>query len=157
MTFRLLFPHCDKGWLKSQIKPPRQWPQFWKMSQEFKRDARLVTGVNKITAEISDVTHQKYDEDVQDTQRLSDLFPYWSKRLNAMYQEAVEPTAVTWWDEAADRRKDPRHAYKVAYLALILAIGFGLAATVIGALQLWIAYCQWAMPDGGMGCGARTS
>lgn len=43
----------------------------------------------------------------------------------------------------------------MAYLALILAIGFGVVATVLGVLQLWVSYCQWQAQDGGYGCGPR--
>jgi hypothetical protein len=37
-------------------------------------------------------------------------------------------------------------------LALMLAFLFGIFATVLGALQVWISYCSWKGPSAGWAC-----
>lgn len=150
MTYSLLFPSRDSAWLKARIKPRRQWPRYWVVSLE--RDARLAA------AETSGrplETHRQYLEEVRDTQKLFELYPHWARRWQVIHQEAEAPTPVSRLDKWAQRRRDERHAFKVAYLALLLAVGFGVMAMVLGVLQLWVSYCQWQVQDGGHGCGPR--
>ncbi|KAJ4392267.1 hypothetical protein N0V93_005892 [Gnomoniopsis smithogilvyi] len=141
-------PAPPNAWLKTKLKPHVQWPRLWLVSLE--RDARLAA------AELSGrplEAHKQYLEEVRDTQKLFELYPHWAIRWQRIHQEAEAPTPVSRLDKWAQRRRDERHAFKVAYLALHLAIGFGVVATVLGVLQLWVSYCQWRVQDGGYGCG----
>ena len=74
---------------------------------------------------------------------LSDRFPHWSERLYFLWLEADNPAPVTkfgWWSES---KKSPRFTYWAGTIALGFALFFGIIATILSALQVWISYCAW--------------
>lgn len=83
----------------------------------------------------------QYLEEVCDTRELFELYPHWVRRWQVLHQEVEAPTPVSRLDKRAQRRRDERQAFKVAYLSLLMAIGFGVVVTVPGVLQLWVSYC----------------
>lgn len=151
MTITLLFPPKDREWLKSLIKPHRQWPEWWKKTPQL--DERLSTPFD--TQLFQD--NEKYRRPINNTQALFELYPNWASRLLAIYEEAEDPSPSTAIGKWAEQRRGPRHTYWVTVAGFILAISFGLAATILGALQFWVGYCQWKMPEGGGACGPRHS
>ncbi|KAJ0119787.1 hypothetical protein J7T55_013991 [Diaporthe amygdali] len=132
MTITLLFPPRDRAWLDSIIRPRRKW-MVWR-KQTPARDERLsapfdlqIKGIQKF---------EKFRRSILNTADLFDIYPHWASRLQLIYEEAEDPTPSST-------------------VAFALAILFGLAATILGALQLWVSYCQWQVPDGGHGCGSK--
>jgi len=56
---------------------------------------------------------------------------------------------MSWYEKWSDRRKSPRFMYWAGVLALVLAFLFGIFATVLGVLRVWISYCGWKGPSAG--------
>lgn len=81
-------------------------------------------------------------------QHLFERFPHWGERLYTILREAEDPTSMIWYERWSDRRKSPRYAYWVTTIALGLAIFFGVATTILGALQVWISYRSWKESSG---------
>ncbi|KAK1522131.1 uncharacterized protein CCOS01_09843 [Colletotrichum costaricense] len=78
-----------------------------------------------------------------DLQELYMQYPHWAPRLARLLKEVDDPTPTTRWERYAERRKSPRHMYKCALAAFIVAAIFGILATVLAAVQVWISYCAW--------------
>lgn len=92
--------------------------------------------------------------DPEDTRALLQQYPYWGAQLARLLREVDEPTAVTWLERHAERRRSPRHMYKCAMAALIVTAVFGMLATVLAAVQVWISYCAWVEDPSRAMCGA---
>lgn len=156
MTITLVFPPKDRLWLESILKPRRNMLKFWTRTSERSRaaarDRRLLAPFDvhlKGTEE-----YEKYQRPILSTADLFEVYPHWALRLQSMYEEAEDPTPSSEVGRWAERRKGPRHAYWVTVAAFALAILFGIAGTLLSALQLWVAYCQWQVSGGGRGCGS---
>jgi hypothetical protein len=78
-----------------------------------------------------------------DVTSLSERFPHWGKRLYFLWLEADNPAPVTMAGRWSDSRKSPRFTYWAGVIALSIAIVFGVFATILSALQVWISYCAW--------------
>lgn len=83
-------------------------------------------------------------EDIHD---LFEQFPHWGERLYKVIREVENPTPMLWYERWSDRRSSPRSMYWAAVIALGFAVFFGLAATVLGVLQVVITYCTWLGDD----------
>ncbi|KAF6833450.1 hypothetical protein CPLU01_05488 [Colletotrichum plurivorum] len=95
--------------------------------------------------------------DPGDTRELLRQYPYWGTQLARLLREVEEPTPVTWLERHAERRRSPRHMYKCAMAALVVAAVFGMLATVLAAVQVWISYCAWVEDPSRAMCGARKA
>ncbi|KAL5392885.1 hypothetical protein DPSP01_000580 [Paraphaeosphaeria sporulosa] len=83
----------------------------------------------------------------EDMSDLFEQFPHWGERLYKILQEVEHPTPMTWYEKWSDRRSSPRYTYWAAVIALAFAVFFGLAATVLGVLQVVMTYCTWLGDD----------
>jgi len=81
--------------------------------------------------------------DPEDVRGLFQKYPYWAERLYTLWREADDPTPVTEIGRWSESRRNPRFTYWCAFLSLTLALMFGVAATILGALQVWISFCSW--------------
>ena len=75
-------------------------------------------------------------------QDLFERFPYWGERLYKILKEVEDLTPMTWYEKWFDRCKSPCYTYWVGFIALGFALFFGITATILGALQVWISYCS---------------
>ena len=89
---------------------------------------------------------------LEDMQDLFERFPYWGERLYKVLKEVEDPTPMTWYEKWSDRRKSPRYTYWAGVIALGFALFFGITATILGALQVWISYCSWQGEAVGHSC-----
>jgi hypothetical protein len=83
----------------------------------------------------------------EDMQDLFEQFPHWGERLYKILREVENPTPMTWYEKWSDRRASPRYTYWAAVMALAFAVFFGIAATILGALQVVMTYCTWLGDD----------
>ncbi|KAF4773450.1 hypothetical protein HER10_EVM0000437 [Colletotrichum scovillei] len=98
------------------------------------------------------------DQDIpEDLQDLYMQYPHWAPRLARLLKEVEDPTPTTRWERYAERRKSPRHMYKCALAAFIVAAIFGILATVLAAIQVWISYCAWVEDPKKSLCGAKKA
>lgn len=81
-------------------------------------------------------------------------FPFWGKRLHDLWKEADEPSPLSYIGRLSDRKKGSRFTYCCAVVAVSIAIMFGVFATVLGCIQVWISYCSWVDDPTVRGCGA---
>ncbi|KAK8071175.1 hypothetical protein PG997_011378 [Apiospora hydei] len=79
-------------------------------------------------------------------------FPYWGERLYDLWIEAEDPTPITTVGKWSDSKKSGRYVYWAGFVALVIAILFGVAATVLAALQVWISWCGWVDDPSRPGC-----
>lgn len=149
MTIRLLFPPRDRHWLESIIRPKFSWIRHRSKTKAL--DPRLSSAF-RITRD-----QGKYLQPLTNRRDLYQRYPHWAVRLDILFDEAENPTPVTWIERWSERRKAARHTFWLTFLAFTAAILFGLAATVLAAVQLWIAYCDWQDGSAGYICKANGS
>jgi hypothetical protein len=135
---QILFPVQDRKWLGELIKKSqreRRW--FARKVEKPRLDIRLTASF--------DFWHEPNFDLRRLTSRreLFSRFQYWAVRLNAIYEEAEDPTPTTRIGRWAERRKAARHTFWLTVLGFTVAIFFGIAATVLAAVQVWIGYCDW--------------
>lgn len=119
-----------------------------KVRQE-KRDKSLCNGFT---------THHKRRFDswpLTNRRELFERYPRWAVRLLILYEEADDPTPISWLDRFSERRKAARHTYFLTYLALVVALLLGVVTVGLGAVKIWISYCDWKGDIGGI-CGSST-
>jgi len=96
--------------------------------------------------------------DARNPETMGDLyrkFPRWGERLDVLWKEVENPTAVTRIERWSERRKGPRWNAWWVVLGLVFAGLFGLVASILGALQVWISYCSWRDDPAVAGCSAK--
>jgi hypothetical protein len=128
-TFELLFPHNDKqsrAILTKEIKRRKLDPLLE-------------------TEGVYQPYHDRPEDAVapDDVDSLIEKFPYWSERLYNLWREADDPAPITrlgWWSES---KRNPRFTYWAGVVALSFAVFFGVVATILSAMQVWISYCAW--------------
>jgi hypothetical protein len=94
-------------------------------------------------AHYGDHEHPRDALDPEDIWSLYQKYPYWADRLYALWKEADDPTPITMIERWSESRKNPRFTYWCTVVSLIIAISFGIVATVLSAVQVWISYCSW--------------
>lgn len=151
MTYPLLFPPKDRQWLKSQIKPHRKWSGWSWPTKTPELDQRLAAPFDNTLAA------DNYCQPLENSEELYRRYPYWARRLHALYEEAEDPTPSSVIGRWAERRRAARHTYWLTVAAFALAIFFGVTSTIVGVLQLWVSYCQWQAPNGNPVCRAQAS
>jgi hypothetical protein len=85
--------------------------------------------------------------DPTDVRGLYEKYPYWGYRLHELWKEADDPTPITRIERWTESRRNPRFTYWCTAVSLVIAVSFGVAATILSALQFWTSYCSWR------GCG----
>ncbi|KAI1258454.1 hypothetical protein F5Y18DRAFT_444567 [Xylariaceae sp. FL1019] len=90
-----------------------------------------------------------------DVNGLYKRFPFWAERLHGLSAEANDPTPITPFERLTHRKQSPRFTYWCAVVAVIIGILFGVFATILGALQVWISYCSWLDDPSINGCGRK--
>ncbi|KXX80604.1 hypothetical protein MMYC01_202707 [Madurella mycetomatis] len=98
-------------------------------------------------------------QDARNPGNIADLykkFPRWGERLDVLWKEIENPTPVTRIERWSDKRKSARWATWWVVLGLLFASLFGLMATVLGALQVWISYCSWRDDPMVPGCSTKS-
>ncbi|KAH0544928.1 hypothetical protein FGG08_001008 [Glutinoglossum americanum] len=93
----------------------------------------------------------------EDVKSLFGRYPHWGERLYRILKEVEDPTPMTWVEKWADSKKSPRFTYWVGFIALCFALFFGIVASVLGAIQVWISYCAWQDASAGFACGKYGS
>lgn len=151
MTYPLLFPPKNRHWLKSQIKPHRKWSGLVWPTKTPELDPRLAAPFDNTLGT------DEYYQTLTDSAELYRRYPHSASRLQALYEEAEEPSPSSAVGRWAERRRAARHTYWVTVGALALAMFFGITSTVVGILQLWVSYCQWQVPIGDLGCKPQVS
>ncbi|KAK7946843.1 uncharacterized protein PG986_011164 [Apiospora aurea] len=73
-------------------------------------------------------------------------------RLYDLWLEAEDPTPITTVGKWSDSKKSGRYVYWAGFVATIIAIVFGIAATALGAVQVWISWCSWVDDPSRPGC-----
>ena len=107
--------------------------------------------------------HSSDHENAGDVQKPTDVyslyeqFPFWGARLQSLWTEAEEPTPTTFIGKLSDRKKSPRFTYWCGVLTLTVALMFGIVATILAALQVWISYCSWMGDTPVRGCGLKNA
>jgi hypothetical protein len=90
-----------------------------------------------------DHEHPQDALDPDDVRSLYRKYPYWADRLYTLWKEADDPTPITLIERWSESRKNPRFTYWCTVVSITVAILFGMVATVLSALQVWITYCGW--------------
>ncbi|PKS08763.1 hypothetical protein jhhlp_004816 [Lomentospora prolificans] len=91
-----------------------------------------------------------------DLQSLYVRFPHWNQRIHRLWSELENPTAITRWEKWSDKRKSAWYATWWGVLGIAMALIFGCASILLGALQVWISYCSWIDDDSVVGCGLKA-
>jgi hypothetical protein len=126
-TYNLLFPSTDEA---SQVM----------LRDAVKQDHAFAEGFSVFSR------GHEGPRDARNPENMADLyqrFPHWAERLDVLWREIENPTPVTRIERWSERRKSARWATWWVVLGLLCALLFGLMATVLGALQVWISYCSW--------------
>jgi hypothetical protein len=84
-----------------------------------------------------------HDRPLTTRRELFARYPHWALRLHILYAEAEDPTPVSWFGKWAERRKAARHTFWLTFIGFMVAILFGIVASIFAALQIWLSYCQW--------------
>ena len=99
--------------------------------------------VRPLPAHYGEHEHPQDALDPEDVRGLYQKYPYWGDRLYALWREADDPTPTTQMGRWTEAKRNPRFTYWCTALSLAFAITFGLVATVLSAVQVWISYCDW--------------
>ncbi|KAK8877470.1 Lactose regulatory protein LAC9 [Apiospora arundinis] len=83
-------------------------------------------------------------------------FPYWGERLYDLWIEAEDPTPITTVGKWSDSKKSGRYVYWAGFMALVIAIIFGIAATALAAVQVWISWCAWVADPSRPSCSTKS-
>ncbi|KAK6080372.1 hypothetical protein SCUP234_05313 [Seiridium cupressi] len=92
----------------------------------------------------------------RDIRGLYEKYPYWADRLYDLWREADDPTPITRIERWTEARKNPRFTYWCAVVSIMLAIMFGLLATGLAAIQVWISWCDWLDDPSLSQCGYKN-
>ncbi|KAI1080252.1 hypothetical protein F5B20DRAFT_589677 [Whalleya microplaca] len=90
-----------------------------------------------------DHEHPQDAIDPSDVRGLYEKYQYWGERLYELWKEADDPTPTGRIEQWSESRRNPRFTYWCTIASLTIAIMFGMLATILGALQVWISYCSW--------------
>ncbi|KAK8109766.1 hypothetical protein PG999_007903 [Apiospora kogelbergensis] len=130
MTLHVLFPSADK---RSRLLLEKEVKQHG-------LDASLLEPLPP------DHSYHETQRDALQPRSVSALyhkFPYWGERLYDLWIEAEDPTPITTVGNWSDSKKSGRYVYWAGFMAIVIAIIFGIAATALAAVQVWISWCAW--------------
>lgn len=135
-TLELLFPPRDWSWLQREIDPRNSWLHGNKPGL----DSRL----SSVVSSVEGVRNQDMGaQSITNSKQLFEKYPYWASRLYAILEEVDNPTPLSWFGKWAERRRAARHTFRLTYLGIVIAVLFGMAATGLAAVSVWISYCGW--------------
>ncbi|KAI1125909.1 hypothetical protein F5Y10DRAFT_246127 [Nemania abortiva] len=95
--------------------------------------------------------------DASDVRSLYQKYPYWADRLYDLWREADDPTPTTRIERWTEARRNPRFTYWCTVISILIAILFGVFATALGAVQVWISWCAWVDDPTVAQCGYKKS
>lgn len=123
-TMQLLFPAHDRPWLEKRIK---------KQSLDKRLKAPFI------------FLHKEdwHSRPLTNRRELYARYPHWAVRLHTIYEEAQDPTPMSWVGRWSERQKAARHTFWLTYLAIVVAVLFGIVSVVLGVFQVWISWCSW--------------
>jgi hypothetical protein len=81
----------------------------------------------------------------RDVWGLYEKYRYRAHRLYELWRAAGDPTPVTRIERWTEARRNPRFIYWCAVVSIIAAMAFGMLATAIAAVQVWISSCGWVV------------
>jgi hypothetical protein len=141
-TIELLIPVRDRNWLGKKLRKGRldgggRWNWPWKKPTKKPLDQRLKAPFKFWYIENWD------PRPLTNRRELFERYPYWAVRLHALYEEAEDPTPVSWIGRWSERRKAARHTFWLTYIAFVVALLFGIMGALLGTFQVWIAWCTW--------------
>ncbi|KAI1393365.1 uncharacterized protein F4822DRAFT_9613 [Hypoxylon trugodes] len=99
--------------------------------------------LRSIQGDLEEHEHPRDALEPEDARALYQKYPYWADRLYDLWREADDPMPVTNLERWSESRRNPRFTYWCAVVSIGVAIVFGLVANILGAMQLWISYCDW--------------
>jgi len=137
MTYRLLLPFQDLGWLDKMIK---------RGGDDDPKDPRLPSPT---TIHIP-WRQRAYKLPIRSSSELFKRYPHWAVRLQIIFEEADDPTPTSTIGMWVDRHKASRHSFWITVLAFSVTILFGVISLAIGGAQLWVAYCTWHPTNNGV-------
>ncbi len=98
--------------------------------------------------------------DARNPENIGDLyrkFPHWGERLDVLWKEIENPAPITRIERWSDKRKSSRWSTWWVVLGLGFAVLFGVVATALSAVQVWISYCAWLDNPMVAGCSAKSA
>ena len=95
--------------------------------------------------------------DPTDVRSLYEKYPYWADRLYELWREADDPTPTTRIERWTEARRNPRFTYWCAVISIVIAILFGMIATSLAAVQVWITWCEWIEDPSVAQCGYKKA
>ncbi|RWA11831.1 hypothetical protein EKO27_g3287 [Xylaria grammica] len=95
--------------------------------------------------------------DPTDVRSLYEKYPYWADRLFELWREADDPTPTTRVERWAEARRNPRFTYWCTVVSIMIAISFGIVATALAAVQVWISWCSWIDDPSVPQCGYKRN
>lgn len=95
--------------------------------------------------------------DPTDVRSLYEKYPYWADRLYDLWREADDPTPTTRIERWTEARRNPRFTYWCAVISIVIAILFGMIATSLAAVQVWITWCEWIDDPSVAQCGYKKA
>lgn len=95
--------------------------------------------------------------DPTDVRSLYEKYPYWADRLYELWREADDPTPTTRIERWTEARRNPRFTYWCAVISIVIALLFGMIATSLAAVQVWITWCEWIDDPSVAQCGYKKA
>ncbi|KAI0199323.1 hypothetical protein F4808DRAFT_432787 [Astrocystis sublimbata] len=95
--------------------------------------------------------------DPSDVRSLYEKYPYWADRLFDLWREADDPTPTTRIERWVEARRNPRFTYWCTVVSIMIAISFGIVATALAAVQVWISWCSWIDDPSVAQCGYKKN
>ncbi|KAL3418121.1 hypothetical protein PVAG01_09836 [Phlyctema vagabunda] len=148
-TIALLFPTQDRQWLERKINPRSRWFRIGRRESR-QLDKRLSAPFKSHHGETL------HDRPLTTRRELFARYPHWAVRLHTIYAEAEDPTPVSWFGKWAERRKAARHTFWLTFVGFMVAILFGILASILAAVQIWLSYCQWQGENASVVCRTPT-
>ncbi|KAK1635414.1 hypothetical protein BDP81DRAFT_429657 [Colletotrichum phormii] len=139
-TLDLLFPPVGDGQSRQLLE---RWVQREDLDPDLLQPCHSLLNISP--------EHKNPD----DLHELYTQYPDWAPRLARLLKEVDDPTPTTRWERYAERKKSPRHMFKCALAAFVVAAIFGILATALAAVQVWISYCAWVEDPRQSLCGAK--
>lgn len=153
-TYHLLIPHRDTKWVrKNFLSSQLPWYRTLRFTTRKypKATDRRITEAFRLLNRVAGV-----DSRLTTYSQMFKRFPHWGLRIQSLLEEAEDPTPMSWTGRWAERRKGPRHSFWVTVIAFVAASVFGIVATAIAIVQLWVAWCDW-QDDASLLCKPQTS
>jgi hypothetical protein len=149
-TYELLFPQngSDASWklLKAEVNNPKNSLDSFLLKPNLRseRESRQ-----------KGTRHDTYRDALgpYNVESLYDKYLHWADRLYDLYCEADDPMPASWLERLAESKRNPRFISICAMITIVLALLFGISATGLAAVQLWVGWCTWMDSNAVPQCG----